>query len=470
MASNFSLSTLLGSSSANAVSADKNDSYQSDKSSGAGFQQALFEANSSVEPPSPPPAAAKPEASLPFDSGNSSPAKPNDAYASAPPKPAGNVSEKPARAEHSKPAEDGPEQPAKADQAKSKAADGDEKGAKVVDKDGKSEATEKDTVAEAGAKAVDEEKTAKEGEGDAKTADADSTQVLLAQDPTKTDATPSADNSAAVTAVAVSLTQTSLTEEKKTDPEGSSDALQNRSILSTAMDMASLGDKQVKADPEAAAKGDKSAQTNKTMSSLEFKLQVQASQLDQKADVSSPELELASVVATKKDMSSHLGELNALGSSLGVARTPTAPLLSTSIKVPFGQPGWGAEVADKVMWMASQKIQSADISINPPDLGPIEAKVQIQQDQVSVTFSAQHAPVKEALEQSLPKLREMMAQNGVNLGSVDIRDYSQSQQQSGGRPEASVYSGKGEADEAEEDVSVVSKQVVAGRGLVDFYA
>ncbi|HET8706431.1 MAG TPA: flagellar hook-length control protein FliK, partial [Pseudomonadales bacterium] len=117
--------------------------------------------------------------------------------------------------------------------------------------------------------------------------------------------------------------------------------------------------------------------------------------------------------------------------------------------------------------------QSADISINPPDMGPIEAKVQLQQDQVNVTFSAQHAPVKEALEQSLPKLREMMAQNGVNLGNVDVRDYSQSQsqQQSWGRHESShSYAGGADSMEAEEEQITASKQVVAGRGLVDFYA
>lgn len=104
-------------------------------------------------------------------------------------------------------------------------------------------------------------------------------------------------------------------------------------------------------------------------------------------------------------------------------------LPTTTLATPFRQPGWDQALSERVLWAAGQKLQSAEIRLNPPNLGPIEVRVQMQQDQAQVSFTAQHAVVREALEASMPRLREMLNANGFNLVDVDVSQHSFADQQ-----------------------------------------
>jgi len=113
---------------------------------------------------------------------------------------------------------------------------------------------------------------------------------------------------------------------------------------------------------------------------------------------------------------------------------PTATLaMATALKpqlavmVPFQQPQWGQAVAERVAWMSSQGLQEADIHLDPPELGPIQVKVSLSNDQTHVSFIVQHASVREALDQSAMRLREMFDSAGLNLADVDVSDQSQQQ-------------------------------------------
>ena len=105
------------------------------------------------------------------------------------------------------------------------------------------------------------------------------------------------------------------------------------------------------------------------------------------------------------------------------------PLPTTSIEVPFRQPGWGQALSERVVWVVNQKLQGAEIKLNPPQLGPIEVRIQMHQDQAQVSFTAHHASVREALEAALPRLREMFAANGLDLGDVNVSQHSFAEQQ-----------------------------------------
>jgi flagellar hook-length control protein FliK len=65
-------------------------------------------------------------------------------------------------------------------------------------------------------------------------------------------------------------------------------------------------------------------------------------------------------------------------------------------------------------------IQQAEIKLTPPNLGPMEIKISLQNDQTSVTFIAAQAPTREALEASIPRLREMFGEINLNLANVDV--------------------------------------------------
>ena len=90
------------------------------------------------------------------------------------------------------------------------------------------------------------------------------------------------------------------------------------------------------------------------------------------------------------------------------------------VDLPVGQSKWGGEFAQKVVWLSSQQNQVAEIRLNPAHLGPVEVMLSITQDQATAQFSSPHLAVREAIEQALPRLREMMAENGITLGNVMV--------------------------------------------------
>ena len=98
---------------------------------------------------------------------------------------------------------------------------------------------------------------------------------------------------------------------------------------------------------------------------------------------------------------------------------PTAPL---SISTAVTQPAWGDEFSQKVTWMASQHSQTAELHLNPPQLGPLDVVLKMNGDQASATFTSPHAAVREAIEQAIPKLREMLADSGIMLGNAMVND------------------------------------------------
>lgn len=104
--------------------------------------------------------------------------------------------------------------------------------------------------------------------------------------------------------------------------------------------------------------------------------------------------------------------------------TATTPLNTTpqnvQVDLPMGQPKWGNEFAQKIIWLTSQQNQVAEIHLNPAHLGPVEVMLSITQDQATAQFLSPHSAVREAIEEALPRLREMMAENGIQLGNVMV--------------------------------------------------
>lgn len=94
----------------------------------------------------------------------------------------------------------------------------------------------------------------------------------------------------------------------------------------------------------------------------------------------------------------------------------------------MGATGWDNALGQKVLWMASNQQQVAELTLNPPDLGPLQVVLSVSNDQASATFISQNIDVRQALEAALPRLREMMADSGINLGETTVSaDTSQRQ-------------------------------------------
>ena len=88
------------------------------------------------------------------------------------------------------------------------------------------------------------------------------------------------------------------------------------------------------------------------------------------------------------------------------------------------QGGWSEAVVDRVMLMSSQNLKSAEIQLDPAELGRLEVRISVNQEQSQVTFASPHAGVRDALDSQMHRLREMFAQQGMNLMDVNVSDQS----------------------------------------------
>lgn len=145
------------------------------------------------------------------------------------------------------------------------------------------------------------------------------------------------------------------------------------------------------------------------------------------------------------------------------------------VDVPVGEKGWDQAVAQRVVWLATNNQQTAQLHVTPPNLGPVEIRITITNDQASAIFVSPHANVREALESALPRLREMFADSGLTLGNVNVASEQQRQQAQNGQGQGRGRGGKPEEAIGEiEGVSGVRQGVATIRtgpeGLVDLYA
>lgn len=82
-------------------------------------------------------------------------------------------------------------------------------------------------------------------------------------------------------------------------------------------------------------------------------------------------------------------------------------------------------VKDKVMLMISQKLQQFDITLDPPELGNMRVRVNLQGEQAVVNFLVQSQQTKDTLEQNMHKLRDLLAEQGVDVGDANVEQQSQ---------------------------------------------
>ena len=140
---------------------------------------------------------------------------------------------------------------------------------------------------------------------------------------------------------------------------------------------------------------------------------------------------------------------------------------NTQVNTPVGQSGFADEVGDKITWMAHEGIQSASLQMTPEHMGPVEVKISMQDGSATVSINAAHADTRAALEQALPRLREMFSTQGLNLTDASVsQQFSRGQQ-----PQKQTNTGVGPVGGvSNESASAVVSVTAARLGLVDTYA
>ena len=142
--------------------------------------------------------------------------------------------------------------------------------------------------------------------------------------------------------------------------------------------------------------------------------------------------------------------------------------LQMPVNIKFGHAQWGNMVAERTAMMVSQKIEFAELQLDPPELGPLQVKVSVTNDQTSVSFVASSSQVRDALEQTSNRLKELLEEQQLDLVDVDVSD--QSEQNSPNDDDATQLSGHS-ADELEANSdNDTTNLVVESRYGVDHYA
>ena len=145
-----------------------------------------------------------------------------------------------------------------------------------------------------------------------------------------------------------------------------------------------------------------------------------------------------------------------------------APFTGAPTAIPdLDSDDFGNAIGVRLGWLADQKIGHAHIHINPENLGPVEVRLQLDGDRVHASFSSAHADVRQALEGSLPRLREMLGQQGLQLGQADV---GRQQQENPGGQASAVRADADGLDGIDTAVTTLSPVALRLRGLLDAYA
>lgn len=102
---------------------------------------------------------------------------------------------------------------------------------------------------------------------------------------------------------------------------------------------------------------------------------------------------------------------------------------ANQLQARVGSNAWEQQLGQKVVWMVAGGDQSASLTLNPPDLGPLQVVLNVSNDQATATFTAHQPETRQAIENALPKLREMMNEAGIQLGDASVSAGTQEQQQ-----------------------------------------
>ncbi len=104
----------------------------------------------------------------------------------------------------------------------------------------------------------------------------------------------------------------------------------------------------------------------------------------------------------------------------------------------------------------------------------MEVRIDLSKDQAQVTFLSPHAGVRDALEGQMQRLREMFAQQGMNLMDVNVSDQSLARGWQGGGEGGSARGSSAEEDAGAEELQGITEisgnRTSGDRGLVDYYA
>lgn len=150
------------------------------------------------------------------------------------------------------------------------------------------------------------------------------------------------------------------------------------------------------------------------------------------------------------------------------AGTAATPSPTVTLQHQVGSERWNNELGRNVQMFIHAEQHSATLRVTPAELGPVDVRIDMSGDQATVSFTVQHADTRLALENALPRLRDMLADGGILLGQAHVN------QDSRGRHDAPAGSARGRHSDTDATPAIGGASRPAGTtraiGMVDTFA
>ncbi|MFA0096898.1 flagellar hook-length control protein FliK [Vibrio splendidus] len=132
------------------------------------------------------------------------------------------------------------------------------------------------------------------------------------------------------------------------------------------------------------------------------------------------------------------------------------------------------QVAEKVQMMMSKNLKNLDIRLDPPELGQMKIRMTMNNDVANVHFTVSNQQAREVIEQTLPRLREMLAQQGLQLADSSVQQQSSGQghdrYNNGEQQSGTNRTNDGQGDENLDSGSNLELNVASKRDGISYYA
>ncbi|WP_422650487.1 Flagellar hook-length control protein FliK [Cupriavidus sp. H18C1] len=132
------------------------------------------------------------------------------------------------------------------------------------------------------------------------------------------------------------------------------------------------------------------------------------------------------------------GTATTLGAQSGTQAPVTLPLAPR-----VNDPQWPQALGQQMVRLTTQGNHTAELQLNPPDLGPLKVVLNVVNDQAQAQFVSPHASVRAAVEAALPQLRHAMADSGIQLGQTSVGAEQFAGQPGQGQHQAPQHRGQG---------------------------
>jgi flagellar hook-length control protein FliK len=191
--------------------------------------------------------------------------------------------------------------------------------------------------------------------------------------------------------------------------------------------------------------------------------------------------QLVAAIAASKEQAHGAGNTSAAVQQVIASHTPAASTAAAHadpvITRPVGAAGWTEEVGNHVVWLANRSESRAELVLTPPQMGRVEISLTVKGDQAVASFASSNPVVREALEAALPRLREVLADAGIQLGQAQVGAENARQWAQQDKHGDNSASDPARANLGDTAISLVNsgslstpQALKGGRGLVDVFA